>query len=66
MNWQKIHLWFVNNLQEPLLQAEMHRVDMQLPDREATNRKNLRLVPGSKKGMHVHRDQKIDKMREAL
>lgn len=31
-SWKKIHEWFVKALEEPFFRAEMHRVDMYLPD----------------------------------
>ena len=31
-SWKKIHEWFVKALEEPFFRAEIHRVDMYLPD----------------------------------
>jgi len=31
-SWKKIHEWFVRALEEPFYRAEIHRVDMYLPE----------------------------------
>jgi len=41
---KKIHQWIVKALEEPYLRAEMHRVEMSLPDHK---KPQLRLVEGS-------------------
>lgn len=45
VSWKKIHEWMVKALEEPFFRAEMHRVDMSLP--EKIERK-LRVVGGGK------------------
>lgn len=41
---KKIHQWIVKALEEPYFRAEMHRVEMSLPDHKEPQ---LRLVEGS-------------------
>jgi len=43
---KKIHQWITRALEEPFLRAEMHRVEMSLPDKKEPH---LQLVAGGKK-----------------
>ncbi len=43
---KKIHQWITRALEEPFLRAEMHRVEMSLPDKKEPQ---LQLVAGGKK-----------------
>lgn len=42
---KKIHQWFVKALEEPFVRAEMHRVEMMLPDKKEPQ---LELIEGGK------------------
>ncbi|TYO92314.1 hypothetical protein [Desulfallas thermosapovorans] len=66
MDWKKIHRWFESNLQEPLLQAEMHRVDMMLSNRATERVNRLRVIEGGKLRRCSHLEPEIQKkMRQA-
>lgn len=43
---KKIHQWVTRALEEPYLRAEMHRVEMSLPDKKEPQ---LQLIGGGKK-----------------
>lgn len=43
---KKIHEWFVKALEEPFVRAEMHRVEMLLPEKKEPE---LQLIKGGKR-----------------
>lgn len=46
ISWKKIHEFMVKALEEPLLRAELHRVEISLPD---TGEPQLQLIEGGNK-----------------
>lgn len=44
---KKLHMWLVNALEEPFFRAEMHKVNLLLPEKKELK---LQLVYGSKYG----------------
>ena len=46
ISWKKIHQFMVKALEEPFFRAEMHRVELSLPESEEPK---LQLIEGGKK-----------------
>ena len=46
ISWKKIHQWMVKALEEPFFRAEMHRVEMYLPENKEPR---LHLIEGGKR-----------------
>ena len=51
-SWKRIHEWMVKALEEPFFRAELHRVEMSLPEEKETQ---LQLIEGGKKGKTAKR-----------
>lgn len=54
---RKIHEWIIKALEEPFFQAEMHRVEMSLPDKKDPQ---LQLVDGGKRSKTSGRSHRIE------
>jgi|GEM_PF-2562308 len=54
-SWKKIHDWMVKALAEPFFRAEMHRVEMSLPEEKENQ---LQLIEGGKKSKTAKRPVK--------
>ncbi|MCL6634402.1 MAG: hypothetical protein K6T29_01365 [Peptococcaceae bacterium] len=46
ISWKKVHQWMVKALEEPFFRAEMHRVEMSLPD---AGEPQLQLIEGGRR-----------------
>lgn len=57
-SWKKIHEWFVKALEEPFFRAEMHRVDMYLPD---SKEPQLQVIRGGKNNKEIKNSVNLEK-----
>lgn len=59
-SWKRIHEWFIKALEEPFFRAEMHRVDMYLPEKKEPR---LQLMEGGGKADAIKVPVKIKGVR---
>ncbi|MCL6634532.1 MAG: hypothetical protein K6T29_02030 [Peptococcaceae bacterium] len=66
ISWKRIHQWMVKALEEPFFRAEMHRVDMLLPDAPAHEDVQFQVIEGGKKDGPVKNSVELAGMERVL